>query len=126
MGELMADTPTACAYRLADGPDMINVRVAGRDSEGRVVYSYTIHCNGALLTSGQDLRSGVGRDARARDGLVSLAAFLTNDAEIYWHYAGSVPDGHDGYGFGETVAEWAYGHSDELAMIELELGDDES
>lgn len=89
---------------------LLNVtRIKG---EGKPQWHYSVWKHGAsLVTSGDDLHSWSSRDA-----LSSLASFLENESEKYSFYMG-VGQPPDGYLFGETVAEWAYGVSDELSLV---------
>lgn len=120
MSSLFA-TQSAVTAMLGNGPDVIGVRAIGRDHDGRMAYGYGIFRDGSLLAAGEDIRSGVGGIGHAVHGFTALIDFLSADAEKYARLMGPVPAGDDGYLFGETVAEWAYGNSDELTMLALDL-----
>lgn len=57
-----------------------------------------------------------------REAIATLVSFLSADGEVY---SGSGRMGtaqpFDGYGFNVDVAAWAYGMSDELSMLAMEL-----
>ena len=114
MGSFLADTGTAIAYVLGNGPDVINVHAVGRDGDDRVVYRYDIFTNGSLLVLGVDIRSGVGCKANARRGLGALVSFLLDDAE---RFALGDPYGN-GYAFDERTLIWADQHDAELQELD--------
>lgn len=121
MDSFLADTTTAVAYVLGDGPDVVNVHAVGRDREDRVVYRYDIVTGGALLVSGADIRSGVGCEANARCGLGALVSFLLADAE---RFALGDPYG-DGYAFDQRTVAWADDHVAELQELDVAVNDDQ-
>lgn len=114
---MIVDTKHTAAYTADDGTFALNVHRTGADAEGKPQWSYTVHTDGALLTSGSDLHGWA--DARAM--LASLARFLESDGERYRRFMGPTPADIDPYSFSEAVAEWAYGVSDELSMAAEEL-----
>lgn len=115
MGSFLADTPTALAYVLGNGPDVINVHAIGRNDDNRVVYRYTISTDGVLLTSGEDLRSGAGAPPDARRGLGALVSFLLADVERF-----RLGDPyHNGYAFDARTVAWADDQLSELQDLDL-------
>lgn len=121
MNGFMARTTEAVAYAFDDG-DTINVRVLGRTESGRVTYGYSVWTNGAMLTAGNDVHSGVGDAADAAKGLDALVSFLGADAEKYMSVMDA--DGDKDWIFNGRVAEWAYMHDDELSLLRLDLEDE--
>lgn len=121
---LVGDGISAMVYADDNGAFTLNVHTLGTGPDGRRVYDYAVFRDGALLTSGEDLYSGVGDAPNARRALGTLISFLSADADRYRRLMGPVPDGCEDYSFSTQVAEWAYMNSDELAMIGCELGDD--
>lgn len=118
---VFGESVNAIAYVVGDGPDVINVRRSHVFSDGQA-WQFSIHRDGALLSTGNDVRTPGGKSAR--DALVSLGSFLGADAEKYQRLMGRpIPEGEDGYIFGDRVAEWAYHRSDELSLIS-ELGEE--
>ncbi len=115
MGSFLADTPTALAYVLGNGLDVINVHAVGRDDDDRVVYQYTIFADGALLTSGADLGSGAGATPHVRRGLGALVSFLLADVERF-----QLGDPHhNGYAFDTRTVAWADTQLAELQDLDL-------
>lgn len=111
---------TVAAY--TDGTFTLGVYATGRtDRDGKAQRGWTIFENGKLLAHGDDLYG----HGDMRDALGSLVAFLHNDAGRYRRHMGPVPSHEDPYAFGEPVAEWAYGVSDELAMAYAEITETE-
>lgn len=122
MGTIMAHADTAVAYMLGDGPDMIHVGYRGKLADGRHAWNYVLYRNGAVVAHGADMYTREG-EGGALAALASLTSFLTADAEKYARHMGrAIPEGEDGYMFGEDGAAWAYAHDDELTMILLDLG----
>lgn len=123
VGSLMATTENAAAYAADDGSFALNVhRSAFADQDGKPAWLWSIHVDGALLASGDDLNGwGEGQEM-----LGSLVSFLGNDAERYSTRMGPVDPSDDDYSFGERVAEWAYGVSEALdyAALVLNRGDE--
>lgn len=124
MGTIMAHADNALAYMIGDGPDMIHVGYRGPLADGRHAWRYVLYRNGEVVAHGADLNTRTG-EGGALAALVSLASFLGADAEKYARHMGrAIPEGEDGYLFGEDGAAWAYAHDDELAMIGLEYGEE--
>jgi hypothetical protein len=87
------------------------------DEEGRFRYGYAILDAGHdLLAVGTDLRTGVGRNDGPCAMLVTLCGLLQAFAE-----AQGRPGSENADLFSPELSEWACAHSDELAMVELEL-----
>lgn len=95
-------------------------------------YSYTVTCAGEQLASGTDLRMPSASGLNHVKAMESLITFLLADAEKYeglmrrpeihgtsdatlYKVTGEV------YSFSAKTAEWAYGMSEELAIVGLEL-----
>lgn len=119
VGSLMAASANAAAYTADDGSFALNVqRSAHADCDGKPAWFWSIHVDGSLLASGDDLNGwGEGQEM-----LRAFVSFLSNDADRYSSRMGPVDPGDDDYTFGENVAEWTYGVSDGLDYAALVLG----
>jgi len=91
-----------------------------RDEEGRVNYAYTIAA-GDWEHTGNDLHSGVGATPDVREGMESLASFLSAAAESYAYTMRTGQASENASLFPEHVTEAAYTDSDELDMLAFAL-----
>lgn len=102
------------------GDALISIEFAPRgrwDEGGRVTYRYYIDLPDGTEHVAEDLRSGV-QGGSLQSGLESLLAFLGAAAESF----GSTQPGFDEEKrFPFAVCEWAYRHSNELSLLQLEL-----
>lgn len=81
---------------------------------------YVTEADGEIVAQGTDFHPSVLTECW-EDVLCSFISFLEHDAEVYGHYMGQVPKGHDPYLFGLFGAEWAYSHSNELSEIRYDM-----
>src|SRR5262249_19846137 len=107
-------------YALQDGSYiMVRLLSAYADEEGRFRYGYAIlDGRHALIAVGTDIRTGVGVNDGPRIMLATLCGFLQAFAE-----AQNPPGSENASLFALDLSEWTQAHSDELAMVELELRD---
>jgi hypothetical protein len=105
-------------YALQDGSYvMVRLLSAHADDDGRFRYGYAIlDDRHTLVAVGTDIRTAVGVNHGPRIMLATLCSFLQAFAEA---------QGRSGTEnanlFPPHLAEWALAHSDELAMVELDL-----
>lgn len=93
----------------------------------RCQYHYwVLDHDGAELDSGNDLRSGSGQDPNELAMIATLASFLgaAGEAVAYERHGGRESENARGL-FSREAAEWADANSDSLAMLSIELGEEE-
>jgi hypothetical protein len=103
--------------RVGDG--FISIDYSDRQGGRAVRYRYAIDLPG-FEHEADDLLSGC-QGGNLQEGLESLLCFLGACGEAYYW---RLRTGHGGENidlFPPKVGEWAYQHSDELAMLQLEL-----
>jgi hypothetical protein len=93
-------------------------------SEGRTRYTYHVDLPAGEVT-GYDLQSGAG-GGTLQEGLENLLCFLEAAAESYSYRLRTGRQGENEDLFPPPVVEWAYQHSDEIAMTRLELEEDKT
>lgn len=101
------------------GKDTISIAYGKYDAEGRMVYDIWIDI-GKKHFHITDLRSGVGGGS-LQEGMKSLLSFLGAAAESYRYEMQTRIKGENTDLFPARVTEWAYQHSDELAMLACEI-----
>jgi len=86
----------------------------GTDAERRQRYIYVVwqFREPKVVTSGCDLRSGVGEPVNFRKALAAWTSFATADADTYRAAM-----------TGDRFQEWAYQHDTELSELAIDLED---
>lgn len=104
------------------GDAVISVHKGGRNKEGRTVYDAYIDLAGGYSHHVTDIRSGR-QGGTLLEGFTSLLSFLGAAAESI-HYAmrtGKRGENHDL--FPVVIMDWAYQNSDEIAILQIEIGE---
>lgn len=104
------------------GKAFVSIAYAKRPGErGRTRFRYHIDI-GKKSYTGDDLQSGMG-SASLQGGLESLLAYLGAAGESYAYRLrrGGKEKGENEDLFEPKVVEWAYQHSDEISMLQMEL-----
>ena len=101
------------------GTAFISIETTGTTSEGRTRYRYHIDAEG-FEYSNEDLKSGCGGGS-VEEGMTSLLSFLDAAAESAGHYMRTGSKGDNFDLFPDQVTQWAYNHSDEIAMLQCEI-----
>ena len=93
--------------------------------EGRTRYAWTIDLPNGGEFAGDDLQSGVGRHG-LQEGFASLLTFLgaAGDSVNYEQRTGC--EAEDSSLFPRPVCEWAADYTDEISMLQLEIGESET
>ena len=99
------------------GDSFVSIQDTGRNCEGRTIYRYHIDTPEFEYTN-NDLRSDI-YGGTLQEGLETLLAFLGACAE-------SGDDGENSDLFPINVREWANHHDDELAMLRIDLEENQN
>jgi hypothetical protein len=107
------------------GNDYISIEYAGDTASGRTRYRCYLDIGDKEYES-DDLKSGC-QGGGLQEGMASLCCFLEACGESYGYKMRNPHSEPENLGlFPEWVAEWAYQHSDELSMIEMEIEESET
>lgn len=106
------------------GNGSVSIEYGGITTDNRRQYMYHIDIPGYSY-SGGDLSSGVGGGS-LQSGLSSLLSFLGAFAESVVQFDGHGDEGEHVDLFPPKLREWAIQNSDEISMLEAEIGESET
>lgn len=100
------------------GDAWIQIEYGGATPDGRISYHYVIDA-GDRSHEARNLKSGVGGGDLV-DGLETLLVFLGAAADAY-RYEMDGGESENSDLFPAWIGEWAYQHSDEIQLAQLEI-----
>lgn len=107
--------------RIADAE--ISLWIDDQDADGRYRWAYYLDLPDQPEHYGNDLS---GRTCDPHEMMATLLAFLEAAGEAYAYTQRTGRESDNADLFPAAVAEWAYMHSDDLAMARMELEGDEA